>query len=155
MAVTALRRPDAAELARDRVERAAGLLNAANAELAATTADLLDTGAWEGSGIHGPEHWLQWRAGLTGAEARRVVRIAKALPSLPRNAELFAAGQLSVGQMDVVAGTSPAASRAATRPGGCTSTTSSTGGTVVPPRWPTSCPSAAATAASTTGASSV
>src|SRR5690349_1065897 len=91
-----------ADAARDRVERAAGLLNAAHAEMAAAVGELLAHDAWQGFGIVSPEHWLTWKAGLTRSEARRFVRIARELPALPANAALFEEGRLSVAQVDAI-----------------------------------------------------
>jgi Domain of unknown function (DUF222) len=71
------------------------------AHLDAATARLLDLirefderGCWD-TGFSSCAGWLTWRTGLDPGAARERVRVARALPRLPRIAEALARGQLS------------------------------------------------------------
>jgi 5-methylcytosine-specific restriction endonuclease McrA len=72
-----------------------------SAHLEAATACLLDLirefDAREGwnHGFSSCAHWLAWRVSMDLGAARERVRVARALPSLPRLAEAFARGELS------------------------------------------------------------
>src|SRR5881396_2270145 len=72
-----------------------------SAHLEAATARLLDLirefderGGWN-HGFRSCAHWLAWRASMDPGAARERVRVARALPSLPRIAGAFARGELS------------------------------------------------------------
>src|SRR5467141_3255336 len=72
-----------------------------SAHLEAATARLLDLirefdarEGW-GNGFRSCAHWLSWRVGLDLGAAREKVRVARALPALPRIDELFLKGRLS------------------------------------------------------------
>jgi hypothetical protein len=72
-----------------------------SAHLDAATARLLDLirefdarGGW-GNGFKSCAHWLSWRVGLDLGAARERVRVARALPVLPRVAQALARGELS------------------------------------------------------------
>jgi hypothetical protein len=87
----------------DRGRELAGLMNAAVAGLVAVIAEALDDGAWQGWGIHTPEHWAALRFGLAAPRARRLVAAARALKTLPQVRTAFAAGELSEDLVAVIA----------------------------------------------------
>ncbi len=71
------------------------------AHLDAATAHLLDLirefdarCGWN-TGFPSCAHWLSWRVGIELGAARERVRVARALPSLPRLADALARGELS------------------------------------------------------------
>ena len=53
-----------------------------------------ERGGW-GNGFSSCAHWLTWRIGLSAGAAREHVRVARALPMLPRIAQALACGELS------------------------------------------------------------
>ena len=72
-----------------------------SAHLSAATARLLDLigrfdaeGGWN-NGFRSCAEWLSWRTGLDLGAAREKVRVARALPGLPRLARALARGELS------------------------------------------------------------
>jgi hypothetical protein len=50
---------------------------------------------WHGTGILSCAHWLNWRCGLNIGAAREQVRVARALPGLPKISAAFRAGRVS------------------------------------------------------------
>ncbi|NNE06189.1 MAG: DUF222 domain-containing protein [Xanthomonadales bacterium] len=50
---------------------------------------------WEGVGMRSCAHWLNWQCGINLGAAREKVRVAKALPALPRISEAFRTGEVS------------------------------------------------------------
>lgn len=54
-----------------------------------------DAGGWHGAGIVSLAHWLNWKCGIDLGAAREKVRVAKALPNLPRVSAAMARGALS------------------------------------------------------------
>ena len=52
-----------------------GQLNVHHAALVAIAAEALETGGWEGGGIHSPAHWLAWKCGLSPQRAAQIVGI--------------------------------------------------------------------------------
>jgi hypothetical protein len=52
-------------------------------------------GGWHGMGIDSCAHWLNWRCGMSIGMAREKVRVARALPALPRISQAFAEGRVS------------------------------------------------------------
>src|SRR6185295_10751306 len=85
-----------------------GGLNASYARLVAIAAQALADESWAGGGIRSPEHWLTLRAGLSPFRARAVLAIARRAAELPTVIDQFAAGQLSLDQVAVVARYAPA-----------------------------------------------
>ncbi len=84
-----------------------GELNAAHARLVALVARALQTGCWAGPGILTLEQWVSWQTALAPARARHVVAIARRQADLPVTATVFAAGELSIDQVAVVARHTP------------------------------------------------
>ena len=52
-------------------------------------------GGWHGTGILSCAHWLNWRCGLNIGAAREQVRVARALPGLPKISAAFRQGRVS------------------------------------------------------------
>jgi len=52
-------------------------------------------GGWHGMGVNSCAHWLNWRCGLSIGVAREKVRVARALPELPRISQAFSEGRVS------------------------------------------------------------
>jgi hypothetical protein len=50
---------------------------------------------WHGTGILSCAHWLNWRCGLNLGAAREQVRVARALPGLPKISAAFREGRVS------------------------------------------------------------
>jgi len=72
------------------------------AHISVATARLLDLirdfdagGGWAHAGAKTCAEWLSWRVGMDIGAAREHVRVARALPDLPRVAEAFSSGELS------------------------------------------------------------
>ncbi|MGH9216261.1 MAG: DUF222 domain-containing protein [Acidimicrobiales bacterium] len=86
----------------DRVADVVGLLNVVTADLVRLIGEVLRTAAWEGFGIRSPEHWVVWRCGVSPGRARRLVRMARALDTLPATNRLFRAGDLGEDQTAVI-----------------------------------------------------
>src|SRR5438445_2187495 len=82
------------DLGRKITEQAARVY-AASAELHAMVGEFVRRGGWGEWGVLTPEHWLQLRAGQTPSGAREMVRVARALESLPETSAAYAAGRVS------------------------------------------------------------
>jgi hypothetical protein len=54
-----------------------------------------EQGGWHGTGILSCAHWLNWRCGLNLGAAREQVRVARALPGLPKISHAFREGRVS------------------------------------------------------------
>ena len=70
-------------------------LAAATAAWLRLVAEFDRRGGWHGVGIRSCAHWLAWQCGLGSVAAREHVRVARALPGLPRIQAAFSAGRLS------------------------------------------------------------
>ncbi len=92
----------------DEIAEVCGALNATTGRLVFLIARVLDTGAYEGTGIHAPEQWVAWKCGVSGGRARRLVAMARRLPELPETASALHAGELSEDQVAVVCRHAPA-----------------------------------------------
>jgi hypothetical protein len=57
---------------------------------------------WAGWGVRSCAHWLSWKCGVGLVAAREKVRVARALPSLPRVSEAMAAGRLSYSKVRAI-----------------------------------------------------
>ncbi|MCX6469979.1 MAG: DUF222 domain-containing protein [Corynebacteriales bacterium] len=78
-------------------------------QIAALTArflDLLrefdDRKVWSGIGIRSCAHWLSWKTGMSLRTAQDHLRIAHALPDLPRVSEAFVDGRLSYSKVRAI-----------------------------------------------------
>jgi hypothetical protein len=56
---------------------------------------------WD-SGFHTCAHWLHWRTGLSLPAAREKVRVARALPDLPRISQAMSEGRLSYSKVRAI-----------------------------------------------------
>jgi hypothetical protein len=90
------------------LERLGDQIAELSAHLDAATARLLDLirefdarGGW-GNGFRSCADWLSWRVGLDKGAARERVRVARALGTLPRLAQAFAAGEISYSKVRAV-----------------------------------------------------
>jgi hypothetical protein len=92
----------------DRVTALAGILNGTHGALVDLVAQALEDRAWEQWGIHSPEHWLSWKAGVDRSTAAKVVRIARRVAELPCTAAALREGRLSLDQAAVIARHVPA-----------------------------------------------
>jgi len=86
-----------------------GVINAATGRLVDLVARVLDTGAWEGWGIHSPEHWVGWKCGVGAGRARALVAMARRRAELPTTMAALQSGELSEDQVGVVCRHVPAA----------------------------------------------
>ncbi|TQM11938.1 HNH endonuclease signature motif containing protein [Pseudonocardia kunmingensis] len=73
----------------------AGHINAALCQFLRVLAEFDDREGWAGPGIRSCAHWLSWRAGMSLRTAIDYLRVAHALPRLPRITAAFAAGRIS------------------------------------------------------------
>src|SRR6266850_8568820 len=84
------------------MERLGDKIAVLSAHISVATARLLDLirdfdigGGWGHAGAKSCAEWLSWRVGMDLGAAREHVRVARALPDLPRVAQAFARGELS------------------------------------------------------------
>jgi len=89
--------------------RVCGVINSATGRLVDLIARVLATGAWEGWGIHSPEHWVGWKCGVGAGRARALVAMARRLGELPTTMAALQSGELSEDQVGVVCRHVPAA----------------------------------------------
>ncbi len=87
----------------ERVAATCGALNRLFGELVDQIAELLADNLWQIGGIRSPEHWVQWRTGLSGNHAAELVRIARRSTALPQCTAALRDGTMSLDQLDVVA----------------------------------------------------
>src|SRR3569623_503726 len=98
---------DGVDELQDRVAETCGLLNVVYGELVALMAEALDKDVWAQWGIHSPEQWLEWRAGINPTRSADVGAVARRRNDLPHLADVVADGSLSVDQSAVVARRTP------------------------------------------------
>ncbi len=96
------------ETLEERVTTVAGARNAADAELCALFAEVLDVDGWKMDGIRSENHWLTWQFGLTPSRATQMLRIARRWHALPHASQRFLDGQLTFEQMSIIARRCPA-----------------------------------------------
>jgi len=89
-----------------------GVLHATTAALIEVLGRVLASGAWEGSGIRSPVHWVTWRCGVSTARARSWVRMAERRDELPVTFAAFRAGELAEDQVAVLVRYLPASNDA-------------------------------------------
>jgi len=85
----------------DEIAELSAHLDAASARLLELIREFDARGGW-GNGFRSCAHWLSWRVGLDLGAAREKVRVARALPALPRLAEALARGELSYAKVRAV-----------------------------------------------------
>ncbi len=88
--------PCVAELERlgDQIAELSAHLDAATARLLDLIREFDEGGGWN-TGFRSCAEWLAWRVGMNLGAARERVRVARALPALPRLAAALARGELS------------------------------------------------------------
>ena len=65
-------------------------------------AEFDEAGGWAQQGARTCAAWLSWACGISPGTAREKVRVAQALPALPRVCESFAAGRLSYSKVRAI-----------------------------------------------------
>jgi hypothetical protein len=86
------------EAIEDEITSLSATLQAATHRLLVLIEEMDRRGGWAdplGGGFRSCAHWLSWRVGLHLGAARQYVRVARALPGLPRISEAFSRGELS------------------------------------------------------------
>src|SRR4029450_337988 len=78
----------------DEIPELSAHLDAATARLLALIREFDARGGWN-TGFRSCAHWLSWRVGLAPGAARELVRVARALGTLPRLTRALALGELS------------------------------------------------------------
>jgi hypothetical protein len=90
-------RPHTAELGRlgAQITELAAHLDAAEYRFLVLVEAFDRQGGWRQPGVNSCAHWLHWKCGLGIGVAREKVRVARALPELPRISGAFGAGRVS------------------------------------------------------------
>jgi hypothetical protein len=79
----------------DRITELAAHLDAGKYRFLVLLAAFCREDGWQGPGMASCAHWLNWRCGMSIGVAREKVRVARALPGLPRISKLFSEGKIS------------------------------------------------------------
>ncbi|ANY07123.1 HNH endonuclease signature motif containing protein [Pseudonocardia sp. HH130630-07] len=101
----------------------AGHIAAAECRFLQLLAEFDDRGGWAGVGIRSCAHWLSWRAGMSLRTATEHLRVARALTTLPRITEAFAAGRISYSKVRALTRITGSDSAALARIAAATATT--------------------------------
>jgi hypothetical protein len=102
------RDPESGELEAE-IAGVCGVMNAATARLVSLLARVLETGAWQVSGVHSPSQWVAWQCGVSPARARSLLSMARRRAELPATSAAFDAGELCEDQVAVICRHAPAA----------------------------------------------
>ena len=70
-------------------------MNAATYRLLVLIREFDEAGGWEQPGLASCAHWLNFKCGIGMNAAREKVRVAHALPDLPKISKAFESGELS------------------------------------------------------------
>lgn len=79
----------------DDITEMAAHLDAGTYQLLELICEFDENGGWHGTGIHSCAHWLNWKCGMNIGAAREKVRVARALPDLPKISAAFREGKVS------------------------------------------------------------
>jgi hypothetical protein len=79
----------------DDITQMAAHLDAGTYQLLELICEFDENGGWHGTGIQSCAHWLNWKCGMSMGPAREKVRIARALPALPKISSAFREGKVS------------------------------------------------------------
>lgn len=79
----------------DDITEMAAHLDAGTFQLLKLIGEFDENGGWHGAGINSCAHWLNWKCGMSMGPAREKVRVARALPALPKISAAFRAGTVS------------------------------------------------------------
>jgi hypothetical protein len=96
------------QLERDITELAAHI-HAATCRWLLMLAEFIERGGWAVDGVQSPAHWLEWKCAIAPNTAREHVRVAIALPELPKLAAAFSEGRLSFSQVRAISRVATAA----------------------------------------------
>jgi hypothetical protein len=91
------------------IARTCGVLNAASGRLVGLIAEVLESEAWQGAGIHSPAQWVAWQCGVSSARARFLVAMARRRSELAATSAAHEAGELCEDQVAVICRHAPAA----------------------------------------------
>jgi len=98
--------PDVSNLSQQNLENnlteLAAHINAATCRFLLLVTEFDRREAWGGEGIKSAAHWLNFKCGISMGAAREKVRVARALPALPRVSESFAKGELSFSKVRTI-----------------------------------------------------
>ena len=97
MMLTAILHPEVEALERlgDEIALLSAHITVATARLLHLIRDFDIGGGWAQAGARSCAEWLSWRVSMDLGAAREHVRVARALPDLPRVAQAFTGGELS------------------------------------------------------------
>jgi hypothetical protein len=90
------------------IAQTCGVMNATTAHLVKLIARVLESGAWQVSGIHSATQWVAWQCGVSPARARSLVAMARRSGELPTVSAAFEAGELCEDQVAVICRHAPA-----------------------------------------------
>lgn len=79
-----------------RIAELAGVWHATAGALVTVIGDAMDSGQWEGVGVHSPGQWLSWKAGVSLNTAHRIAGVARRRHEIPAAVEALVAGELSL-----------------------------------------------------------
>jgi hypothetical protein len=99
---------DLEQLVEDQLSVVAGQVNAQHAAAVGVIASALEHGTWQGAGISTPEQWVRLRMGVSTGRSRTLVRVARRAAEFPATIAEFAAGGLSLEQVETVVTRAPA-----------------------------------------------
>ena len=104
-AIETLEPPRTIEDLEDEITALAATIQAATYRLLVLVEEMDRRGGWAdplGSSFKSAAHWLSHRAGYDLGTARQVVRVARALPDLPRISEAFSRGEVSYSKVRAI-----------------------------------------------------
>ena len=79
----------------DEITEMAAHLDAGTYRLLELIREFDEQGGWHGTGIRSCAHWLNWKCGMNLGAARQKVRVARALPELPKISAALREGRVS------------------------------------------------------------
>ncbi len=79
----------------DQITELAAHIHAASYRLLMLIGEFDAAEGWAGPGLRSCAHWLSWKCGIGLNAAREKVRVAHALPELPKISKSFSAGEIS------------------------------------------------------------
>lgn len=85
----------------ERIAELAARIHAATYELLVMLREFDAEGGWN-NGFSSCAHWLNWRTGIDLGAAREKVRVARALPGLPRISAALACGSISYAKVRAI-----------------------------------------------------
>jgi hypothetical protein len=106
MDITPLSKEPSIESLEDEIATLSATIQAATYRLLCLIGELDRQGGWadplDSNGFRSCAHWLSWRVGLDLGAARQYVRVARALPALPRISEAFRRGEVSYSKVRAI-----------------------------------------------------